>query len=247
MIQLKYFKNIHAKIINKKDNVITVQDACIYSDQNNNKFCFVDFVNMTNSPLLSVMFHIRQFDQTGQFIREGKFYIPNCFHPAGPFEIDEPFPVERECDAVEIYVQRAIFTSRAFYLDSFRTIESVPPAFAPKQQAVIPEGGNFRHNPIPTQAPAAQPKPQAQAAQPATANENVEAVEVDNPEPIPMPIPQGEASTLAPETVGTYKVKNKYYYWIIALFGSLILFIIFLIIYNAIFDVYLSSGVIKNV
>lgn len=205
MIELKYFKNIHGRIVNTRKNSFVMNDACVYADKENNRYAYLTLSNKAGDALLSILFSVRQYDATGQFLKEGKFYIPDCYHLAGEFEIDEPIPVERECDAVEVFVERAVFASKGFVNDKFVDVRRIPEPFGAKKPAQeVPQSIDIPH----VQQYAAPTAPVAPVAPVASASgevampvEGVQA-EVSNVQPVVESSPEDTKD-------GTYTIKRR--------------------------------------
>lgn len=258
MIEIKYFKNIHVKMSNQNTKALSIDDACLYVDKNNNRYCFVTFKNLYAKPLFSLFLHIKQYDQTGQFLKEGKFYIPDCYHPRGSFEIDEPFAVDKECDAVEIYVQKAVFSNKGFYNDGFVDVKSLPSTFEPKQPVYIPESSTFEHTPIESKPLEEVFKPQDKAQEDIEIKLEDEQkkepteVELSVEEPEEEPAPMLEVPDVNDESVvndgmlGNYKKVNKFTSLIVFAVGIAVLILILAIIMSSINEIYYDCGLLNR-
>ena len=246
MIELKYFKNIHGRILNTKKNSFVLNDSCIYSDKENNRYCYLTVTNKMGDILLSILFSVRQYDATGQFLKESKFYIPNCYHTPGQFEIDEPIPVERECDAVEVFVERAIFSSKALVNDRVTGIKNVPEPFSSPVQApvaesidvVAPIGGPEVQGMAPV-APVEQPVAPAPFDPNAPVDPNTVVVDPNAPveqvegasDPMAQPseTPAEQSAPVVPGK-GSFTLKKKPF-WLVPLLIGIVIVVIFVIVW----------------
>lgn len=256
MIELKYFKNIHARIINTRKNAFGLNDACVYADKDNNRYCYLTISNKVKDELLSILFHVRQYDSTGQFLKEGKFYIPNCYHPCGAFEIDEPIPVEKECDAVEIFVERALFVTKALYNDRIVSIRSVPEAFGKVQHTVVPasSGFTFPASQAPTKSEPEAPKAAVvEETKPSVEEKPAEEVEPKE-EVLAESAPANEEVVEAPAETpspaenegkpGSYKIIQRPF-WVIPLAIGIVLIIFLVIVYFLGYNILVNEGLLK--
>ena len=254
MIELKYFKNIHGRIINAKKNSFVLSDACIYADKDNNRYCYLTIVNKVKDVLLSVLLSVRQYDATGQFLKESKFYIPNCYHLSGEFEIDEPIPVERECDAVEVFVERAVFSSKGLVNDRFVGLKNIPEPFASPVATPVASS-------IDVVAPVASPvveevavaQPVANEAQSlfnpdgsvneAVAQGNIEEPSVASEGEVPAPVAENQEAVPAEPVKngkGSFSIKKKMY-WIVPILIGLLIIAIFVYIWLTTYGVSLDE------
>ena len=146
MIELKYYKNIHARLSNTNRKVFSLQDACIYYDAEGNRYCYLTLANLTKKYFFALLLHVKQYDATGQMLKEGKFYLPNVYSGKGLYVLDEPFEVEKECDAVDVYVELAEFSSHHFYKDRFVNLKTHINVFAEPVTKKVAAQGTFNFN-----------------------------------------------------------------------------------------------------
>ena len=117
MRELKYYKDLPVRSINKITYPLCVAGADCYIDIDGNKFAFISFRNASKKPFFSLYLLIKEYNSAGTLIKETKFSCPNTYARKGLFVTPEPVPIESECEGIEVFVQLAEFASRTFYND----------------------------------------------------------------------------------------------------------------------------------
>ena len=118
MRELKYYKELPVRSINKITYLIALAGADCYIDIQGNKFAFISFRN-AGKPFFSLYLLLKQYNGSGSLIKESKFSIPSTYAKKGLFITPEPVPIEQECEGVEVYIQLAEFAGKTFYNDSW--------------------------------------------------------------------------------------------------------------------------------
>lgn len=118
MRELKYYKELPVRSVNKITYPIALAGADCYIDIQGNKFAFISFRN-AGKPFFSLYLLLKQYNGSGSLIKESKFSIPSTYAKKGLFITPEPVPIEQECEGVEVYIQLAEFAGKTFYNDSW--------------------------------------------------------------------------------------------------------------------------------
>ena len=117
MRELKYYKDLPVRSINKITYPLCVAGADCYIDIDGNKFAFISFRNASKKPFFSLYLLIKEYNSAGTLIKETKFSCPNTYARKGLFVTPEPVPIESECEGIEVFVQLAEFANKTFYND----------------------------------------------------------------------------------------------------------------------------------
>ena len=107
MTELKFLKDLPIKLTNNNKKAFAVVGGDIYYDSFGNRYGFVTFNNLNKSPLFSLQLAIREFSIEGKFIRDNEYFEPYVFYPKGEFVLNEPIPLDKETEALEITVVKA--------------------------------------------------------------------------------------------------------------------------------------------
>lgn len=118
MRELKYYKDLPVRSINKITYPIALAGADCYIDIQGNKYAFISFRN-AGKPFFSLYLLLKQYNGAGSLIKESKFSVPSTYAKKGLFITPEPVPIEQECEGVEVYIQLAEFAGKTFYNDSW--------------------------------------------------------------------------------------------------------------------------------
>ena len=117
MRELKYYKDLPVRPINKISYPLCVAGADCYVDIDGNKFAFISLRNAGKKPFFSLYLYIKEYNSSGSLIKETKFSVPNTYGRKGLFVIPEPVAIEAECEGIEVFIQLAEFTGKTFYND----------------------------------------------------------------------------------------------------------------------------------
>ena len=119
MRELKYYKELPIRPLNKISYPLSVVGADCYIDINDNKYAFISFRNADRKPFFSLYLFIKEYNAAGTLIKETKFSAPNVYAKRGLFIIPEPVEIEGDCEGIEVFIQLAEFSNRTFYNDCF--------------------------------------------------------------------------------------------------------------------------------
>lgn len=119
MLELKYFKELPCRPLNKNKEYVRLAGADLYSDKDGNRYAFLSFQNLYKSPFFSLYLYIKEYDSSGTFLKDSKFSVPNFYGKTGLHVINEPVELEKECSGIEVYIYFAEFIGYNFYNDQF--------------------------------------------------------------------------------------------------------------------------------
>ena len=117
MRELKYYKDLPVRSINKVHYPLMVAGADCYIDVQGNKYAFISFRNAGKKPFFSLYLYIKEYNAAGSLIKETKFSMPNTYGRRGLFITPEPVAIEQECEGIEVFISLAEFTGKTFYND----------------------------------------------------------------------------------------------------------------------------------
>lgn len=107
MRELKFLKDLPIKLTNTNKRILSVVGGDIYYDSNGNRYGFITFNNLGKSPLFSLQLFIREYSIDGKFVRDNEYFEPYIFYPKGNFVINEPIPLDKETEAIEVTIVKA--------------------------------------------------------------------------------------------------------------------------------------------
>ena len=119
MRELKYYKDLPVRPINKISFPLCLAGADCYIDIEGNKYAFISFRNGAKSPFFSLYLLIKEYNSSGTLIKETKFSVPNAYGRKGLYVIPEPVAIEQDCEGIEVFIQLAEFTNKTFYNDAW--------------------------------------------------------------------------------------------------------------------------------
>ena len=155
MKELKFLKDLPIRPMNENKRVITIVGGDIYYDSLGNRYGYITFNNVNKSPIFSLQLFIREFSIDGVFLRENEYFAPYIYYPKGEFVIDEPIPLDKETEAVEVTVVKATLDGHNFINDEivgFKAedyadlYQKKAPVKKPETASPFPAGNNNNSN-----------------------------------------------------------------------------------------------------
>ena len=119
MIELKFLKDLPIKLTNENKRVLNVMGGDIYYDAAGNRYGYITFNNVGSSPIFALQLFIREYSIEGKFVRDNEYFDPYIYYPRGEFVINEPIPLDKDTEAIEVTVVKATLDSRNFINDKF--------------------------------------------------------------------------------------------------------------------------------
>ena len=119
MIELKFLKDLPIKLTNENKRVLNVVGGDIYYDAAGNRYGYITFNNVNSSPIFALQLFIREYSIEGKFVRDNEYFDPYIYYPKGEFVINEPIPLDKDTEAIEVTVVKATLDSRNFINDKF--------------------------------------------------------------------------------------------------------------------------------
>ena len=119
MTELKFLKDLPIKLMNENKRVLSVVGGDIYYDAAGNRYGYITFNNITSSPIFALQLFIREFSIEGKFVRDNEYFDPYIYYPKGNFVINEPIPLDKDTEALEVTVVKATLEKRNFINDKF--------------------------------------------------------------------------------------------------------------------------------
>lgn len=119
MIELKFLKDLPIKLTNNNKRLLSVQGGDIYYDAAGNRYGYITFKNLNASPIFALQLFIREYSIEGKFVRDNEYFDPYIYYPKGEFVINEPIPLDKDTEAIEVTVVKATLDSRNFINDKF--------------------------------------------------------------------------------------------------------------------------------
>ena len=185
MREIKFLKDLPCKLVNTNKGVINLLGGDIYYDKDGNRFAFLTFDNLLSSPIFSLHLSLREYSADGKLIKDSEFFLPYMYAPKGNFVNETPIEIDKETEAVEVFVNKATFDKTNFINDSLVHFTSQDfiekPTRAPKKKWDAAPSVITFNQPQPTQV-VVENVPQNEQAQP-QASENVAPVESNNEQP----------------------------------------------------------------
>ena len=119
MIELKFLKDLPIKLTNNNKRLLSVVGGDIYYDAAGNRYGYITFNNLNSSPIFALQLFIREYSIEGKFVRDNEYFDPYIYYPKGEFVINEPIPLDKDTEAIEVTVVKATLESRNFINDKF--------------------------------------------------------------------------------------------------------------------------------
>ena len=119
MKELKFLKDLPIKLTNNNKRVIGVVGGDIYYDAAGNRYGYITFNNLSSSPIFALQLFIREYSIEGKFVRDNEYFDPYIYYPKGNFVTNEPIPLDKDTEAIEVTVVKATLDSRNFINDRF--------------------------------------------------------------------------------------------------------------------------------
>ena len=119
MKELKFLKDLPIKLTNNNKRVIGVVGGDIYYDAAGNRYGYITFNNLSNSPIFALQLFIREYSIEGKFVRDNEYFDPYIYYPKGNFVTNEPIPLDKDTEAIEVTVVKATLDSRNLIDDHF--------------------------------------------------------------------------------------------------------------------------------
>ena len=119
MKELKWLKDLPIKLMNENKRVIGVVGGDIYYDAAGNRFGYITFNNLSSSPIFALQLFIREYSIEGKFVRDNEYFEPYIYYPKGQFVNNEPIPLDKDTEAIEVTVVKATLQSRNLINDHY--------------------------------------------------------------------------------------------------------------------------------
>lgn len=118
MKEIKFLKDLAIRLTNQ-NKPINVEGGDIYYDADGNRFGYVTFKNTNKSPIFSLQLFVREYNADGVFIRDNELFDAYCYYPSGAFVINNPIPLDKETEAIDITIVKLTFNNRNFINDRY--------------------------------------------------------------------------------------------------------------------------------
>ena len=109
MKEIKFLKDLPCKLLNKNKNIIKLLGGDVYYDKDGNRFAFLTFENTNKSPVFFIQLALREYAGDGKLLQDEEFVLPNIYYPRGEFVNEVPIEINKETEAVEVYITKATF------------------------------------------------------------------------------------------------------------------------------------------
>ena len=119
MKELKFLKDLPIKLTNNNKRVIGVVGGDIYYDAAGNRYGYITFNNLSSSPIFALQLFIREYSIDGKFVRDNEYFDPYIYYPKGNFVTNEPIPLDKDTEAIEVTVVKATLEKRNLIDDRF--------------------------------------------------------------------------------------------------------------------------------
>ena len=119
MTELKFLKDLPIKLANENKRAIGVVGGDIYYDAAGNRYAYVTFNNLSSSPIFALQLFIREYSIEGKFVRDNEYFDPYIYYPKGNFVTNEPIPLDKDTEAIEITIVKATFEKRNLINDRY--------------------------------------------------------------------------------------------------------------------------------
>ena len=119
MKELKFLKDLPIKLTNNNKRVIGVVGGDIYYDAAGNRYGYITFNNLSSSPIFALQLFIREYSIDGKFVRDNEYFDPYIYYPKGNFVTNEPIPLDKDTEAIEVTVVKATLEKRNLIDDHF--------------------------------------------------------------------------------------------------------------------------------
>ena len=119
MTELKFLKDLPIKLTNNNKRVLGVVGGDIYYDAAGNRYGYITFNNLGSSPIFALQLFIREYSIEGKFVRDNEYFDPYIYYPKGNFVINEPIPLDKDTEAIEVTIVKATLDKRNFVDDHF--------------------------------------------------------------------------------------------------------------------------------
>lgn len=124
MTEVKFLKDLPIKFTNTNKRVLNIIGGDIYYDSHGNRYGYITFNNVSRSPIFSLQLYIREYSIEGKFIKDTEFFEPYIYYPTGNFVTNEPIPLDKETEAVEITIVKVTLDSHNFINDKFSSFKN---------------------------------------------------------------------------------------------------------------------------
>ena len=119
MTELKFLKDLPIKLTNSNKRVLSVVGGDIYYDAAGNRYGYITFNNLSSSPIFALQLFIREYSIEGKFVRDNEYFDPYIFYPKGNFVTNEPIPLDKDTEAIEVTVVKATLDKRNLIDDRY--------------------------------------------------------------------------------------------------------------------------------
>ena len=119
MKELKFLKDLPIKLTNENKRVLNVVGGDIYYDAAGNRYGYITFNNLSSSPIFALQLFIREYSIEGKFVRDNEYFDPYIYYPKGNFVINEPIPLDKDTEAIEVTVVKATLEKRNLIDDHY--------------------------------------------------------------------------------------------------------------------------------
>ena len=119
MTELKFLKDLPIKLTNDNKRVLSVVGGDIYYDAAGNRFGYITFNNLSSSPIFALQLFIREYSIEGKFVRDNEYFEPYIYYPKGNFVNNEPIPLDKDTEAIEVTIVKATLDKRNLIDDRY--------------------------------------------------------------------------------------------------------------------------------
>ena len=119
MTELKFLKDLPIKLTNDNKRVLSVVGGDIYYDAAGNRFGYITFNNLSSSPIFALQLFIREYSIEGKFVRDNEYFEPYIYYPKGNFVNNEPIPLDKDTEAIEVTIVKATLDKRNLIDDHY--------------------------------------------------------------------------------------------------------------------------------
>ena len=141
MTELKFLKDLPIKLTNNNKRVLSVVGGDIYYDAAGNRYGYITFNNLSSSPIFALQLFIREYSIEGKFVRDNEYFDPYIYYPKGNFVINEPIPLDKDTEAIEVTVVKATLDKRNLIDDHYVAFKSEDYADLYQRKAPVKKPG----------------------------------------------------------------------------------------------------------
>lgn len=117
MKEIRFLKDLPCKLCNSNKGVINLLGGDIYYDKDGNRYAYLTFENLLQSPLFFFQASVKEYSGEGKLIKENELIIPYLYAPRGEFVNELPLEIDNETEALELLIVKATFDTQNFIDD----------------------------------------------------------------------------------------------------------------------------------